>query len=217
MLYNFCLFDLDGTLTDPKPGITKSFQFALAAFGIDEELENLSKFIGPPLREVFRKNYGISPADMEKAVAKFREYFAETGLLENEVYPGIPEMLHALKSSGIMLAVATSKVKSYTQRILEHFGLDGYFDFVSGDDMDGSLTVSGKREIIRIALDHIDPGRKMTPVMIGDRKHDVTGAWAVGIDCIGITWGYGARSELEGAGATMIVDTVDALRNKLLP
>ena len=209
--YDLCLFDLDGTLTDPKLGITKSFQHALSSFGIHEELDDLTKFIGPPLRESFRDFYGFSDADIEKAVAKFREYFAETGLFENAVYPNIPETLKKLKGGGKTLAVVTSKAKAYAVQILKHFGLDVYFSFVSGDEMDGSLTKNGKRDIIRIAIDALDPERKMPVVMIGDRKHDIIGARDNGIDSIGNTWGYGSRDELETAGATWIVDAADEL------
>jgi phosphoglycolate phosphatase len=202
-----CLFDLDGTLTDPALGITKSYQKALAAFGIEEELPNLTRFIGPPLRGVFGEVYGLSPEETERAVAEFRAYFATTGLYENEVYEGIIEMLQRLRAVDITMAVATSKVTEYTQRILDHFELAPYFDFVSGDEMDGSLTRNGKQEIIRLALDALDPARKITAVMIGDREHDILGAKQNSLASIGVTWGYGSRTELEAAGATWIVET----------
>ena len=210
-MYDLCLFDLDGTLTDPKIGITRSYQYALAAFGIHEEADNLAKFIGPPIRENFRDYYGFSDLDTERAVAIFREYFSEKGLLENTIYPEIPGALQKLKDSGKTLAVATSKVTVYTNPILEHFGIDKYFSFVSGDEMDGRNTKNGKCDIIRIALDMLDPERKKRAVMIGDRKHDIHGANDTGIDSIGVTWGYGPRAELEEAGATVIADTVDEL------
>ena len=211
MGYNLCLFDLDGTLTDPKTGITKSFQYALSAFGIHEELGDLAKFIGPPLRETFGGFYGFSQPDTEKAVAKFREYFSETGIFENILYPDIPEMLQKLKESGRTLAIATNKAATYTNQILRHLNLDGYFSFVSGDKMDGSLTKNGKREIVRIALDALDPNRAMPAAMIGDRGLDIAGARENGIDGIGITWGYGLRGELETAGAAWIADCADEL------
>ena len=216
MKYNFCIFDLDGTLTDPQLGITKSYQYALAAYGIHEELDKLTKFIGPPLRDVFVEHYGFSIDDVENVVAKFREYFAETGLLENEVYSRIDEVLTKLNDNEIVMAVATSKVGLYAERILKHFALDEYFAFVSGDEMDGSLTKNGKGEIIRIALDAVDPDKKRSPVMIGDRMHDIQGAKDAGIDSIGVTWGYGSREELATAGATWIVDTMEQLCDLLL-
>jgi len=211
MPYNICLFDLDGTLTDPMKGITKSFKYALSAFGIHEEIENLTKIIGPPLRESFKTFYSFSDSDTEKAVKKYREYFAVTGLYENEVYPKIPEILQKLKNNGKILAVVTNKAAEYANEILKHFSLDGYFEFVSGDDMDGSKTKNGKQELINIALDALDPKRKATAVMIGDRKHDIIGAKDVGIDSIGVTWGYGSNDEFVTVGSTWIVDGVDEL------
>ena len=213
MSYDLCLFDVDGTLTDPQLGLTRSYQYALEKFGIHEELDNLMKFIGPPLRENFRNFYGFSDADTEKAVVIFREYFTQTGLYENKLYPEIPETLQKLEDRGIILAVATNKVKIYTDKILEYFGIGRYFSLVSGDEPDGSLTVNGKRDIIRNVLDTLDPERKMSTVMIGDREHDIIGARENGIDSIGIMWGYGSRAELEKAGATIIIETAAELCN----
>jgi len=209
MKYEICIFDLDGTLTDPKIGITKSFQYALTEFGIHEELDSLARFIGPSLRECFQNSYGFSDADTEKAVAKFREYFAETGIFENTVYPGIPAALQTLKDSGKILAVATNKVTEYACQILEHFDLDGYFSFVSGDKMDGSLSKIGKQVVIRIALDALDLNREKAAVMIGDRELDMIGAREAGIDSIGVTYGYGSKTELKNSGAVVTVDSVE--------
>jgi len=206
-----CLFDLDGTLTDPKLGITKSYQYALSFFGIHEEPDDLTRFIGPPLRAVFREAYGFSDNDTRQAVARFREYFSVTGLFENSVYDGIPEILQTLKTRGVLMAVATSKVTDYTVQILEYFHLEQYFSYVSGDDMDGSLTKNGKRDVIRIALNKLDPKRVNRAVMIGDRKHDIIGALENKIDSIGVTWGYGLNSELMEAGATRIANSVSEL------
>ncbi|HNZ40778.1 MAG TPA: HAD hydrolase-like protein [Clostridia bacterium] len=216
MRYTLCLFDLDGTLTDPKIGITKSFQYALSYFGIHEELDNLTNFIGPPLRESFKNSYGFSDTDTEKAVAKYREYFTATGLYENAVYPKIPETLEKLKNNGCILAVATSKVTAYAKKILKHFNLDGYFTLVSGDEMDGSLTKNGKHALINIALDRLDPERTLSVVMIGDRKDDIIGANNAGIDSIGVLWGYGTVEELETANATKIVHTSDELYSLII-
>jgi phosphoglycolate phosphatase len=205
------LFDLDGTLTDPMEGITKSYQYALSFFGIQEDTKNLARFIGPPIREAIQNHCGLSPADTEKAVAKFREYFFETGIFENMVYPGIPELLKALHGCGRTLAVATNKVLAGAERVLEHFGLSEYFAFVSGDKMDGTLSKSGKREIIRIALDGVGCADKNDAVMIGDRKHDIIGAKELGLDSIGVLYGYGSRKELTDAGAAVIINSVEEL------
>ncbi|MCL2004196.1 MAG: HAD hydrolase-like protein [Oscillospiraceae bacterium] len=209
------IFDLDGTLTDPREGITRSYQYALAAFGIHEALDGLTQFIGPPLRAVFSEHYGFSPADTERATAKFREYLFETGLFENTVYPGIPELLQALRDRDKTLALATNKVLTCTVRILEHFRLSRYFSFVSGDDMDGTLTKGGKREIIRIALDGVGCTDKSSAVMVGDRKHDVIGARENGLESIGVLYGYGSRRELTDAGAAVLAETVTELANIL--
>jgi len=215
MPYDLCIFDLDGTLTDPKLGITRSYQYALAGFGIHEDLESLERFIGPPLRDNFKEYYGFSDSDTEKAVALFRQYFAETGLYENIVYPDICAALQKLKDNGKILAVATNKYKYFAEKVLEHFLLDKFFDFVSGDEKDGSLTINGKRDIVRITLGALDPEREKSAVMIGDRKHDILGARENGIDSIGVTWGYGLRAELEEAGATQIAESVEQLYQML--
>jgi len=211
MPYKYCLFDLDGTLTDPKIGITRSFQYALAAFGINEDLENLVRFIGPPLRESFQQAYGFDDYKTERAVAKYREYYPVTGLYENTVYPDIPRLLQTLRDGGVIMAVATSKVTEYAQRILTHFELINYFLFVSGDTMDGSRTINGKCGLVLTALDALGCADKSDALMIGDRLHDIHGAREAGIDSAGVLWGYGSRAELTDAGATHIVNTADEL------
>jgi phosphoglycolate phosphatase len=168
---NHILFDLDGTLADPKVGITKSFEYALNSFGIAADPDSLTHFIGPPLRASFAEHYGFDQAQTERAVAKYREYFREHGIFENQIYDGVPEMLRELQSSGYTIALATSKLEAYAQQILEHFGIARYFAFVCGDTPEGSR--SGKAEIIRRILGHL---RGITPenaVMVGDRKHDI--------------------------------------------
>jgi len=216
MAYELCIFDLDGTLTDPKVGITKSFQHALSVFEIQENANSLEKLIGPPLRDSFKNYYGFSETDTEKAVIKFREYFTETGLFENTVYPGIEKTLQELISHEKILAVATSKVTVYANKILEHFNLNKYFSFVFGDEMDGRRTKNGKRDIIKSVIKTLDPESKMTSVMIGDRKHDIIGAKENEIDSIGVTWGYGSRDELELEKTTWIVDSTVALCDLIL-
>ena len=216
MGYDFCLFDLDGTLTDPKEGITKSFQYALASFGIYEELENLTPCIGPPLRESFSKLFHLSDSDTEKAVEKYREYFAKEGLYQNTVYPDIPETLKKLKENGKVLALATNKATVYASQILKHFNLNGYFSYVSGDEFDGRNSKNGKAKIIQIALENLGVTDFKKAVMIGDRRHDIIGANEVGLKCIGILWGYGSKEELLSAGASYIADSVDTLLSLII-
>jgi phosphoglycolate phosphatase len=206
---NFVLFDLDGTLTDPKTGITKSVQYALASFGIESELDELLKFIGPPLRTSFAEYCGCDAARTEEAVIKYREYYSERGIFENEIYPGIPELLKALTDAGKKLILATSKAEVYARKILEHFGLAAYFTFVCGDTLDGSR--SEKTAIIGHILTSAGGITPENAVMVGDRRHDIIGAKAHGMRSVGVLYGYGGESELIEAGADVIVRDVREL------
>jgi len=212
--YSTILFDLDGTLTDPKVGITKSVAYALKSFGIEvEELDSLCKFIGPPLKVSFKKYYGFSEQDCIKAIEKYREYFRETGMFENKVYPGIEKLLENLRQNGRKLFVATSKPTVFAIRILEHFNLLRYFDYVAGSELDGSR--DSKSDVIKFVLQQNSVTNLTNVVMIGDREHDVIGAKENNIDVIGVLYGYGDREELEKSGATYIVETIEEL-GKLL-
>lgn len=212
--YSTILFDLDGTLTDPKVGIIKSVAYALKSFGIEvEELDSLCKFIGPPLKVSFKKYYGFSEQDCIKAIEKYREYFRETGMFENKVYPGIEKLLENLRQNGRKLFVATSKPTVFAIRILEHFNLLRYFDYVAGSELDGSR--DSKSDVIKFVLQQNSVTNLTNVVMIGDREHDVIGAKENNIDVIGVLYGYGDREELEKSGATYIVETIEEL-GKLL-
>jgi phosphoglycolate phosphatase len=214
MGYDLYLFDLDGTLTDPKIGITKSVRYALAGFGISvPSLDHLTKFIGPPLRDSFKIYYGFSDAEAEKAVSIYREYFSEYGIYENTVYPGVPEALDDLNEHSKTIILATSKPTVYAERILAHFGLNEYFTLVAGSELNGSRSL--KSEVIKYALDIVDPQRTKSAVMIGDREHDIIGARKNGIDSVGVTYGYGSRQELEDAGATMIINAIGGILSYL--
>jgi len=213
--YTYILFDLDGTLTDPKVGITKSVAYALRSFGIEvKELDSLCKFIGPPLRVSFRDYYGFSEKDCVSAIEKYREYFRETGLFENEVYPGIENLLKNLKQSGKKLFVATSKPTVFAVRILEHFNLLRYFDYVAGSELDGSR--ERKSDVISYVLKQNGLTGQTGVIMVGDREHDVIGARENNIDVVGVLYGYGNRAELEKSGATYIVETVKELGELLM-
>lgn len=206
----YILMDLDGTITDPKLGITKSVQYALKAFGIIvEDLDSLCKFIGPPLRTSFMEYYGFTEAEAEEAVVKYREYFSVTGLYENEVYEGMEALLKGLKAAGKTLIVATSKPEVFARKILEHFKLDGYFKDICGATLDNSR--STKEEVIRYALDKNGITDSSDIIMVGDRMHDIAGAKAVGIASIGVLFGYGGKQELEQAGANWVAATVEEL------
>lgn len=214
MSYSTILFDLDGTLTDPMVGITKSFQYALAKFDIKiEDYTTLAYVIGPPLLESFKDSFDFTESDSKQAVLYFREYFSTKGMYENVVYAGVEVMLKKLVDRNIHLILATSKSTYFSKKIMEHFSLDQYFDHIVGSNLDG--TKSDKTEIIKDIIDtyHIDI--KET-VMVGDRKHDLIGANNCEIDCIGVSYGFGGRQELEKENPKLIVDSVEELSLELL-
>ena len=206
-MYSCVFFDLDGTLTDPGEGITNSVAYSLKKFGISiEDKKELYKFIGPPLHDSYMKYYGFSSSDAEKAIAYYREYFRDTGIFENKVYDGIVNLLEEIKLSGRKIVLATSKPEEFAKRILVHFDLDKYFDFVAGATMDTSRSKKG--DVIAYALKGSCCDKENT-VMVGDRLHDIHGAKENGLDSIGVLFGYGSREELEDAGADFIAETVD--------
>ena len=212
--YDVVLFDLDGTLTDPELGITSCVQYALRHFGIEvEDRSSLRPFIGPPLVDSFMEFYHFSREQAEEATAKYRERFSTVGLFENEVYPGIELLLDKLKQQGKLVGVCTSKPEKFAVQILEHFGLDGYFDEICGADMSTNGRNS-KEAVLSYALDRMDVNDKSRVVLVGDTKFDVKGAKTVGVDAIGVTYGFGSRHEL--AGAVAIVDTVAELERALV-
>lgn len=213
-MYNYLLFDLDGTLTDSGTGIMNSVLYALKKFDIEvEDRTQLYAFIGPPLAESFQKFYHFSQEQALQAVCYYREYFSERGMFENKVISGIDILLSELKDASKKLVVATSKPEKYTIKILEHFNLISYFQFVAGATMDE--TRNTKTAVIEYALQHINAVSKREVVMIGDRKHDIEGAKNNNIDSIGVLFGYGDRKELEQAGADYIVESVEELRTLL--
>ena len=201
-------FDLDGTLTDPKPGITRSIQYALQRLDhptIPTE-DELTWCIGPPLRTSFVKLLGDHAAD--RAVALYRERFSDVGLYENRVYDGISEVLTTLRTSGHRLFVATSKAHVFADRIIDHFGLRDHFEHVFGAELDG--TRADKSHLLAYALKQatVDPAKTL---MIGDRSHDMIGAKNNGMKGIGVLYGYGSRDELLQAGAHQVCATPGAI------
>ena len=213
--YHYLLFDLDGTLTDPKPGITGCVAYALDSFGIHiDNPDTLTCFIGPPLIDSFMEYYGFTRAQAEAACAKYRERFSVTGLYENAVYDGIRELLCDLKNVGYKMILATSKPHVYARKILEHFELIEYFDFIAGSELDGTCTKKG--DVIAYALQECHISDISQALMIGDRKHDIIGAKENNLACLGVLFGYGDRAEHEAAGADYIVESVDELREFLL-
>lgn len=197
------LFDLDGTLTDSGAGIMNSVRHALKHFGIEEEDQRrLQRFVGPPLKESFRKYYGFSDAQGEKAVEAYREYYRDKGIWENKLYPGIQEGLEKLQKEGYILGVASSKPEIFVKQIAEAFGISPYLAIMAGATLDGSRVKKG--DVIREALKRLDmpPSRV---IMIGDRREDVLGARELGIPCAGAAYGYGEEGELVEAGAHWLI------------
>ena len=211
-MYQYLLFDLDGTLTNPKEGITKCVQYALRSFGIEEpDLDKLEPFIGPPLLDSFMEYYNMTPEQARTALEKYRERFRDIGIFENEVFPGVPEMLEILQKKGKKLVIASSKPEEYVLRILEKYGIRAFFQEVVGASMDEKR--SAKADVIEEAFRRlqITEEKKAQVLMIGDRKHDVEGAKACGIRCLGVYVGFAKPGELEQAGADYIVHTVEEM------
>ena len=217
-MFSYILFDLDGTISDPKEGITGSVQYALRHFGIEEpDRDKLEPFIGPPLRDSFMQFYGFDEQQAEEAIAKYRERFSVTGKYENKLYPGMAELLRDLSLSGAQLAIASSKPTVFVEDILRYFGIRQYFTVVVGSELDGRR--GRKEEVVAEVLSQFALRGATSPsdvVMIGDRKFDIEGARAAGTHSIGVSYGYSAPGELEQAGAEMIVRDVEGLRRILL-
>lgn len=214
----YILFDLDGTLTDPKVGITTCVQYALKDQGIDEpDLDKLEPFIGPPLKDSFRDFYHLSEEDADRAVEKYRERFRDTGIFENELYGGIHDLLRTLKAGGMHLAVASSKPTVYVEQILKHFKIDKYFEAVVGSELDGRRVE--KAQVIQEALHKLfgdKPIQYDQVYMVGDRKFDIEGARTFHIESVGVTYGYGSMEELKEAKADYIVRSVAELKKFLM-
>jgi phosphoglycolate phosphatase len=204
------LLDLDGTLSDSEPGIGKSLVHAFVECGYEAPDRNtIRSMIGPPFEVSFPK-IGVDVDDIERVIAAYRVRYEDIGLFENEMYAGVPEMMETLRSAGHTISMATAKPQDTAIRIIDHFGLSEFFARKVGSthDIGGRRT---KGEVIthalellgvsphdRIALNHV--------IMVGDRDHDVEGAHLNAIDCIGVSWGFGSREELVGAGAVTVVD-----------
>jgi len=199
-------FDLDGTLTDPRDGITRCIQHALHALGERcPPLEDLVRFIGPPLTETFGELLSDpDPERVSEAVRAYRARFSSLGLYENRVIDGIPEMLEALADAGRSLYVVTSKPEPFARRIVEHFELSGRLRAVHGSLLDGRRV--RKHDLIDHVL-RVEGVRADEAVMIGDREHDVLGARRAGVASLAVTWGFGSREELAAAGPDGIVES----------
>lgn len=217
-MYKYLLFDLDGTITKSEKGIFNCIKYALDWAGIPyPEYSVFRSFIGPSLYDSFVREFGMDDAKAKEMVAKYRERYNVVGLFEAEVYEGVADTLCALKEKGCILSVATSKPTEPTLRILEKFGVGKYFDVVVGSNPDG--TGSDKKHIISQVLESLKKDHGLTEdmiksnqvVMIGDRRYDIEGGKACGLQTIGVLYGYGSREEFEAAGADNIVETPEEI------
>ena len=225
MTKKYILFDLDGTITDSSEGITKSVQHALKKLGIEENDQTmLRRFIGPPLDESFEKFYGLDKETALKAVDYYRERYSDKGIYENVLFDGIEDMLAGLKNDGYVVALATCKPEIHVPRILEYFNVDKYFDVAVGSELEGGERRHKNQVIdevfVRLAAAGLAHAGNLTEtksqsIMIGDRKDDILGAKASGIDSMGVRYGFAEEQELEIAGADYIVETVEDIRKKL--
>ena len=208
MRFDTIFFDLDGTITDSAPGILNSVEYALKKYGrLDYKREELNPFIGPPLIESFEKFIPCSHEDAVKCLGFYRERFADIGIFENAVYPGVVGMLEELKEKGMKIVLATAKPELFARKILTHFKIDGYFDFIHGATMDEQRNT--KIAVIDWALGH--SGEVGNVIMVGDRENDISGAKANNLPSIGVLWGYGDIAELQAAGADYIVNDIKSL------
>ncbi len=202
--YQYCFWDLDGTLTNSAPGITHSVRYAMEKMGSPLPPEqDLRCFIGPPLLYSFENYLGLSPADSQRAVDYYRECYRAGAMLECDVYDGIREVLEALTRRGIICVLATCKPHEFACRIVEHFDLAKYLAFVSGPEMDG--TRNEKHEVIAYAMEKLGLSSPDAVLMVGDRRDDVIGASRCYMDCVGVEWGFGTHQELQDAGATCVI------------
>lgn len=204
MRFNTCLIDLDGTLSDPKPGITGSIQYGLEKLGMPVPSQDDLEFaIGPPLHDTFLQLVGGDSQKAQQGLDFYRERFGTVGMYENELYDGIPHVLQRLKDSKLQLFVATSKPHFYADPITKHFGIRDFFEHIHGSEMNGDRVNKGELIQYIIEQEKIDP---KDTVMIGDRKHDVLAAKQHGIATIGVLYGYGSKDELTTAGADVLVE-----------
>ena len=214
MRWDTVLFDMDGTLTDSQEGIVKSVSYALERLGRElPPRDTLTAFIGPPLHESFSAICGMDEAETERAVCEFRDYFARRGWAENVPYEGMAEFLAALHAAGLRLVIATSKPEEFARRVLRHFELAQYFDDICGSRLEDKSSAD-KASVVRTALMRADVTGHA--VMVGDRRHDIYGAHANGLEAIGVLYGYGSREELSAAGADFLAADLNELKTALL-
>ena len=212
--YDVIAFDLDGTLSDPARGLIQGFVYCFKKLNLPYESEEwLRRYIGPSLYEEWQEDFGFTPDEANAAIEVFREYYNVYGWWDNTLYPGIAEMLSALKSAGKTVVLATSKPLDTAKKVLELFGLTDCFDFIGGA---GNHQNDQKWQVLKWSLENvgIDVTRKddlERCILVGDRKYDAEGARIVGIDSMGVLYGHGDYEELSSSGFTYLVNTVDEI------
>ncbi len=211
--YPNIIFDLDGTLTDSADGVTASISYALKKMGLKVKNEDLISFIGPPLQSSFIKICGFTEKEMLDAVTHFRDYYREKGIYINKLYPGVTKLLDNLYSNEIKIYLATSKATFFAETILKHFKIDHYFTFIAGATLDGSRVE--KKEVLSYLIANNSNIHHKNAVMVGDRKHDIIGAQAFGLNSIAVTYGYGSIQELSLENPEHIVHSVPELEKVL--
>ena len=211
-MIKYVLFDFDGTVYDTAEGITKSIRWALNKRGMDAELQDLRKFVGPPLAEKFMEVYGFEEKEALEMVRVFRERYAPVGIFESAPFPGIRELLLSLKAAGLVTGVATSKPQNMAEQLIERSALTDCFDIIVGSFIGPNN--DKKWEILTRAMEGLGASKENT-VLVGDTKYDVEGAKICGIPCVGVRWGYASPGELEEAGADIIVDSMKELEEFL--
>ena len=213
--YSTILFDLDGTIIDSAKGVIASVKYALSKFNItDTDEKTLFSFLGPPLQSSFSEIMGFSPKDTELAVTYYREYYTQKGIFEVTLYDGIDSVLRKLSEAGKTVVVCTSKPEVFAKKILEHLNIAEYFTLIAGATFDE--TRSEKSDIIKYALTALNANNRSDILMIGDRKFDIIGAKTIGVDSMGVLYGYGSLEELQGHGATYIAKTPEDITQMLL-
>lgn len=214
MRWDTVLFDLDGTVTDSQEGIVNSVSYALKRLGREvPSPDMLTTFVGPPLHESFPALCGMNEEETERAIREFRIYFERYGWAENAPYAGMAELLASLCAAGLRLVIATSKPEEFARRVLRHFELAQYFDDICGSCLEDKSSAD-KASVVRTALMRADVTGHA--VMVGDRRHDIYGAHANGLEAIGVLYGYGSREELSAAGADFLATDLDELKTALL-
>ena len=212
IMFDYILFDLDGTITKSEQGIVNSVIYALKEFGINEtDREKLKAFIGPPLDASFMKYYGFDACKAKKAVEYYRVYYKDKGIFEAPLYEDVKQTLVTLKSMGKRLFLATSKPTVFAKQILEHWEIDGFFEDAVGSNLDGTRVK--KDEVITEVLNSNRISDRSKVLMVGDREHDILGAKKVGIKSVGVLYGYGDLDELNSAGADFIIENIGDIIN----